>query len=450
LERVETGPICLERDFDLKILTPKLQELIKQYEIQFDRNHIIPDDNSLADDLWKAGLELFLETGVLCTSTHRRILFTQDEINEAMKNFPGEYRVGFGKDSRLMSARKIEDQKRPFCFFSPDITCSEELFVPMSMAYLQEPIADGVCAPILEEVEGIRIRTGGPFEVKGSVAHTMMFREAARRVGRPGLLLQSVGTAESDAAQIAASNPEWGERLTDSRFVGTISELKTNFSLLNKMIHFNTYGCFIGNLTGPIMGGFSGGTEGTAIVGVASHLQGLMVNQAHYHNYFPFQLNLTCNTNRELLWVFSTTYQALARNSPFISMSGGFAAAGPCTSMVLLEAAAHGLTSVVSGANLWEMAVAKNKYKDRATPMEARMACEVGCSVASMGLKRKDANDMALDLVKKYEERISNPPLGKKFQECYDPKKIVPTNEYKELFKQVKKDVEAIGIEFEY
>jgi hypothetical protein len=110
-----------------------------------------------------------------------------------------------------MCHRKIEDLARPFCLFSPDITCNEELFVPMSIAHLQEPLADGVCAPILEEVEGRSIKTGAPYETKGATAHAMMFREAARRVGRPGIFLQGVGTAQSDAAQIAASNTMWRE-----------------------------------------------------------------------------------------------------------------------------------------------------------------------------------------------------------------------------------------------
>ena len=195
LERAETGPICTEKDFDLKILSPKLQEVIKEHDIKFNPEEIVPSDNSLADDVWEAGLELYLEVGTFCVSTHRRILFDESEIKEALKTSPTEIIVGSGRDARKMCHRQIEDSKPPFCLFSPDITCDEEIFVPMSMAYLQEPLADGVCAPILDTIEGVRIRAGSPFEVKASVAHAMMFREAARRVGRPGIFLQSVGTA---------------------------------------------------------------------------------------------------------------------------------------------------------------------------------------------------------------------------------------------------------------
>ncbi|MHA2225250.1 MAG: monomethylamine:corrinoid methyltransferase [Candidatus Hodarchaeales archaeon] len=450
LDRAQNGPVYLEKDFDLKLLVPDLRRVIKEYNISFDPTTPVPRDDSLADNLWKAAMDLYLNVGTLCTDTHRRILFTEDEIKEALENFPGNFTLGFGRDSREISSRQIEGSKRPFCIFTPDITCDEDLFLPMSMAYLQEPLADGVCSPILDEIESMPIRSGYPTELKGSVAHTMMFREAARRVGRPGIFLKSVGTAESDAAQIAASNPEWGERLTDGRFVASITELKINNSLLNKMVHFHTYGCFVGALAGPIMGGYAGGPEGTAVVGLAYHLMSLMVNQAHFLVYFPFHLQHTCNTMTELLWVTSITYQALSRNSNLISMAAGYGAAGPCTPMVLREAATHALVSVVSGSNLWEMATAKNKHKNYATPMEARMAAEVGCGAAKEKISRGDANELALSLLKSYEEKIADAPLGKNFRECYDVRKVKPTTEYMDLYKKIRNELIDIGVPFLY
>ena len=77
LERAETGPICLEKDFELKVLLPKLRDVIREYKIEFDPENIVPSDDSLADDVWRAALELYLEVGTYCTSTHRRILFDE-------------------------------------------------------------------------------------------------------------------------------------------------------------------------------------------------------------------------------------------------------------------------------------------------------------------------------------------------------------------------------------
>jgi methylamine--corrinoid protein Co-methyltransferase len=118
--------------------------------------------------------------------------------------------------------------------------------------------------------------------------------------------------------------------------------------------------------------------------------------------------------------------------------------------MVLHEAAAHSLTSVVSGANLWEIAVARNKHKNRATPMEAKMACEVGCGAAESGIKRSEANQLVKKVVSKYEKQIAEAPLGKTFQECYDVRRIAPTKEYADLYQSVKQELLDLGVPFIY
>jgi methylamine--corrinoid protein Co-methyltransferase len=156
------------------------------------------------------------------------------------------------------------------------------------------------------------------------------------------------------------------------------------------------------------------------------------------------------NTTCDLLWGVSLVYQALARNAPLVSLSNGFAAAGPCTRMVLYEAAAHALASVVSGSNLWEIAVAKNKYKNRATPMEAKMACEVGCGAAESGIKRSEANQLVKKIASKYAKQVPEAPLGKMFQECYDVKRVAPSREYTELYADVKRELSDLGVPFPY
>ena len=451
LERAETGPICTERDFDTKVLFPNLRRVIKEYDIKFDPEKVVFSDDSLADDLWKAAWDLYLSVGTYCTTTHRRILFREEEIKEAMSCLVEEVTIGQGNDSRKWSPRKVEDSKLPPCGFTPvGVRCSEELFIPYVMAYIKEPLADAVSTPILEEIEGVPLKTGAPSEIQGAVVHAMLAREAARRAGRPGIAITLTGTALLSAAQIATSFPEWGCKTTDIRWAPILSELKVDNDVLNKMLHFHQNGYLAGCLTGPIMGGYAG-VEGTAIIGIASHIQGLVVNQGYLTCYFPFDIKYFSTTTRKMLWLVSSTYQALARNTRFISLSNGFATAGPCTEMVLYEAAAHGLTSAVSGASvLWEMAVASNKHKERATPMEARFACETGRAVTEARMKREDANEIVKELLKKYENDVDKAPLGKTFRECYDVERKKPTQEYENLYKKIKKELHNIGIEYKY
>ncbi len=346
--------------------------------------------------------------------------------------------------------RRPEDTRPPFCIFSGDITCDEDIFLPMSIAYLQEPLADGVCAPILEDTMGLTIKSGTPTELAGVVEHAMSLRQAARLVGRPGLFLVAVGTAQSDTGQIAVSNDEWGVRRSDGRLIGVLSELKVDNELLNKVAHCMQFGSFIGCLSGAIYGGYAGRAEGTVVLETAYHLMGLAVYQASFQQSFPFHLHFTSNSGREMLWVVSVKNQAVSRNSRILTTSNGFLNAGSGTEMVLHEAAAHGLASTVSGGALWEAAVARNKKRNYATPLEARMACEVGHAVARQAMTRAQANEIVLGLLARYEDQIAEAPEGMPFQKCYDVRTSRPLPWYLDMYAKVKAEVAAMGVEFAY
>ena len=73
LQRSNTGPHCEEDDFLPKIFTPKLQEVIKKYEIKYDPENPVTVDDDLSDRVWQAGWELFREVGLYNTDTHRII-----------------------------------------------------------------------------------------------------------------------------------------------------------------------------------------------------------------------------------------------------------------------------------------------------------------------------------------------------------------------------------------
>lgn len=450
VERASTGPFCEQKEFLQKIFVPKLKEVVRKYGIKYDPKFPIPNDDSLVDGVWEAAVELFRDVGIYNQDTHRRIIFSDKEIQEALSSTIGEYNVGIGKDSRILQHRGVEDRTLPFVIFSPDIIFDEEDFLMACIAYLKEPLLDGFCAPILEESMGMRIQSGTPVELAGSLEHAMSLREATRLVGRPGVFLVAVGTSQSAASQIAASDPEWGVRTTDSRLVGSITEFMTNNSMMNKAIHYQQYGCYAGNLTGALYGGYAGGAEGTAVLEAAYHLNGLMVHQSQYQMNFPYHLKYFSNTTRELLWVVSVYSQAVARHTKLVNVSNGFANAGPGTEMLFFEAAAHSVASTVSGANLWEVAPARNKNKNRATPLEARLAAEVGHAVARSGMTREEANRVVNELLLKYEDKIADAPLGKEFRECYDVRKATPTVDYVALYEDAKEEIAKIGIDFPY
>ena len=450
MARATDGPFCEDDDFLYKIFFPKMKQVIRKYGIKFDPSQPVPADDDLADRVWQAAVEFFLHVGVLNADTHRRIMISESELKEALYLAPEQHFVGSGQDARVWKRRKVEDTRPPFCIFSPDITYDEDIFLPASIAYVQEPLADAVCGPILEESMGYTIKSGAPSEIAGVTEHATLLRHAAKMAGRPGLFLVAVGTAQSDTGQIAVSNEEWGVRYTDGRLIGMLTEFKTDNELLNKVVHCRQFGCSIGCLTGAIYGGWAGGAEGTAILETAYHLVGLTIYQHNFNNSFPFHLHYTSNSGREMLWLVSEVHQALARNSRILSTSNGFYNAGPGTEMLLYEVAAHALASTVSGGDLWESAPAHNKYRNYATPLEARLACEVGHAAARQGMSRARANEIALQLVAKYESQIADAPHGKPFQECYDVKKIRPQGWYLDMYRRIKDELHQMGLDFPY
>jgi methylamine--corrinoid protein Co-methyltransferase len=114
--------------------------------------------------------------------------------------------------------------------------------------------------------------------------------------------------------------------------------------------------------------------------------------------------------------------------------------------MILYEGAAVAL-SVVSGTNLGPGICGRGtKEKDKFTGLECKFYAEVGKAYA--GMNRANANELAKELVRKYEDRFENPPVGKTFNEAYDAKTMKPTKEWFEIYQKVKKDLEDRGVTF--
>jgi len=450
ISRSESGTFMEEKEFTSKRLIPGIQNAVKNHKIHYDPQYPVNIDDSMADSVWNAAVEAFLSIGVYNKSTHRVIEFTDEEIKEAFLGLPGSYIFGAGKDARPFIARKIEDTTPPFMLFSPDITYDEKDHLMACVAYLNEPLLDGLCAPILEDFFGRKINSHSPTELGGSLMHAMNLREAARLVGRPGIHLVAVGTAEADSSQIHVSNNDYGVRVTDSRLVASTTELETNNELMNKALHYQQFGCYSGNLAGAIYGGYAGGPEGTAVLQTAYHIMGTLLYSSHYEQNFPFHLKFGSNTGREMLWIVSVYSQAIARNTKIPQTSNGFANAGPGTKMLYYETAAHAIASTVSGANLWEMAPARNKYPNRGTPLECRLAAETGYGTVMSGMSRKEANRIVNALLKKYEKDIPDAPLGKTFAEMYDIEKAVPKKEAADQYREMVKELKDMGVPFPY
>lgn len=448
IRRAESGEPIKEAEYDRKIGRCAL-ELVKRYDIRYTPECVIPENDGLADRLFEAAVSLFLELGVYCTDTQRIIRFTREELDWALSHAPKEVLYGREEETVALFPRKVEDRRPPVCLFSAvGAPVSEESFVPIARSYVQEPLADTYSGPLITSYKGLAVTSGSPVEVEAAIWNTRMLREASVQAGRPNIGIHNFqSTGERTDATIASAQEKFGAYPGDGLLVAAIAEMKVDFERLKKVAFLRHSPYVQGGLYGPLMGGYAGGPEGTAICLLAHHFLGLLVYSAQRHNAFPIHIHHVCNTTREMLWLVSVVGQALARNTDLISAANAFMAAGPCTEMVADELCAHAIAATVSGWHLNPAAVAKNRHPFRCSGMECRIHAEVGHRTALSGLTRKEANRLLLRLVSSYEKQMADAPIGKTFAECYDVKELRPTDEYESLYEKKKGEWESLGFD---
>ena len=351
-ERALKGPIMGEKDFDMKVFIPRLNEVVKAFGIQYDRENPIPSDDDAADNLFNAAVDFMSQVGVYCQDTNRVIQFTRDEILETVKEAPGRCLAGEGKEAGVFGMIRPDDRKVPwFHVGSGIVATSEEMATNLIEAYGSIAEADSISISALDSIRGIPVMAGSPAELYAAIRGIKIGREALGRAGRLGLpIMNLISTAAAAVTTIAASAPQFGLRPTDGWLIGAISEFKIDFGAMNKVAYLLNWGANIGAESSPILGGYCGGAAGTAVVSTAYILMGLLVHKGNYQLTFPVHFKHGCSTTRDVLWAVSASCQAASRNIPMPVIWLGYIASGPNTEMYFYEAAAHLLCAVPSGA----------------------------------------------------------------------------------------------------
>ncbi len=233
----------------------------------------------------------------------------------------------------------------------------------------------------------------------------------------------------------------------DSHECSQLNELKIDMSGLNMLAGWHGAGDIIMIEQMPIMGGYAGGMEETAICDVASTMATFALFNGDIHLDGPIHIRWGTTTTRETLKVSGHVAAALDYNTDLLLGSQYYALAGPCTEMCLLETAAQALVDTASGRELLSgVASAKGTIQDMVSPMESRIMGEA--SMATCGMEVSDINRIVDRILKCYEKNYPNPPRGKKFQECYDVDNLVPTDEYLGVYDSALNTLSDCGIDF--
>ena len=84
-KRALDGKPMLEKDYDLRVFSPRVRELVKEHGISYDPDVLVPSDDGLADSIFKAAIDLICDVGVYCKDTERVIPFDEKEVRNELK-----------------------------------------------------------------------------------------------------------------------------------------------------------------------------------------------------------------------------------------------------------------------------------------------------------------------------------------------------------------------------
>ena len=445
-ERAEHGAGMSGECFDLDCVYGTLKSLISKYDIKYDADNPVPSSDELADRVFAAAVDFFVECGVYVQSTKTVIHFSREEVLEAVGNYNGQCRFGEGKEARIFRSRKPDSDIRPWCHVGSGIVASsEEIASRIVEGNASIEAADSMSVNALDKVDGYSIRTGQPNEIVGAVRSIKVAREACQRAGREGIaIINGIATAGSAVATISAASPQFGWRPSDGILVGSFAEFKTNFEMLAKVTYCVSSGFNIGLASAAMLGGYGGGPEATAILNTAYVLFGILVYRCNYYLSLPLHINLSCSSTRDVIWATSVSFQAISRNTNMPTLALAYAAGGPMTESFYYESAAFIAAAISSGVSFQTPHPAKAVLPDYVTPLEMRTTTEM--ALACTGMTRKEADRIVNILLPKYEEGLAGASVGKSYTECFDVQSGNPKDEYLSFVEKIKKEFSKTGM----
>jgi methylamine---corrinoid protein Co-methyltransferase len=443
LERTQTGPVCKPRDWDMKMVPSNVAEVLKGHDIKCDTLNPICTDNDLADKVYEAGFELALRLGVLCLDTQRVIKISEEELKEAINEAASKATYGRGLDAITIKNRRPEEHCAPMVSSGPFGTVvTEDLWLPVHQSFAQYKVIDRMSQGTLRTVYLRELRSGTPFEFLGGILETKLTKEAIRRAGRPGM---PTGGVQTDITGLGFMGG-WtfgGLTNTDYPAVSMASELKTTYYLLTNVAYVHEAQAQLQAYHHPIIGGYVGGSEASAVMRVASILLLLTVYQATKAGATCMDSRYLGNCGREALWANCVSSQALSRNTHVLFGTNDNPVSGSGTDTLLYEAAMCAIASVTSGdATITGPRVAQ--VPNHTSGLEGKFFGEI--IRGSITLKRSDANQIAKELIPKYEKKLSDPPAGKPFTELFDIKTLKPSKEWLDTYLRVKRELKDLGV----
>ena len=106
LDKAESGPLVDIKEWDQVYIYETIMELVGKYEIKLDtQDPGVPSDDALADRVFQAAFDLAVKSGVYCTDTQRRMIWTEEELQTVLDRVPDVVQIGEGEETRTIKKR---------------------------------------------------------------------------------------------------------------------------------------------------------------------------------------------------------------------------------------------------------------------------------------------------------------------------------------------------------
>jgi methylamine---corrinoid protein Co-methyltransferase len=446
LDKAENGPVVDVNEWDNVYIYAKIKELIEKFDLKFPvAEPGVPADDELADRVFAAAIQLCVDAGVYCTDTHRRMIWTEEEIQTVLDRIPDHLTAGTDDDVFEIRKRLPDSPgKVPFGGGPWGVVIPEEYFLQLSKAYVKEPLFDFFTTGALKTIHGRPIRAGSPWDTAACWHEIRMTIQAIEEAGRPGMAICAPNTSASAIGTVSVHS-HGGMRPTDWQNASFMSELKVPYEDLIRTSHFIETNSFVHNFYNPIFGGYAGGVEGTAIATVAGFilmkatLFGDSFNTGVSHAHYSF------NTFPSLIVSQAVAMQALSRNCNICAANFTRPAAGPTEMDMMYEIAAYQLATVTSGVWVGQgVQTATGRFEGHCSPLEARFAAEI--AHAADGMTRREAHPIVNKLIQKFKGEQKLLKKGKPFNECYDLETLEPTAEWQGVYERARTEMRTLGI----
>jgi len=452
LDRAHNGPLCTQKEWNLKRIPTKVKQKLDEYRLRgtCDRENPINADDRLADEFFKAGFELAVDLGMLCQDTERVINVTGDELKDAIRRAPSELAIGEGVDRVVLRNRKPEDRIPPIIRAPLGNRLTEDIWVRVNQGIVEHREIDIFYGGTIMTIFGRPVMAGTPYETLVGRYQAQLTHEVLWRAGRMGMPTVAVSSSATAFGQLGGFGIRGGfDPATSIAIILAPGELLTAYAVLHKVVHTLNCGAHFYVGTAPMIGGYAGPPEGTALVHIANVLLQFAVHHAHMYAAQAHDVRYGGNCGREGLWVQSVATQAISRNTHLMGTDPVAQVAGPCTEMLLYESAVAMMGITASGvASVAVCRGSGSKYIDYTTPLEHKFCAEVG--KRSAGMSRKQVNELAKAILPEYEGQLFDPPKGKSVRECYDLQTLQPTQEWLDTYVRIKKQLGEMGVPLEY